>query len=80
MAYEWLAARVKTYPVHYLDKNSSRFQSGITVTTFYLAKGLEFDQVFAIYEQDTDTPLYRQAKYITATRALHELYMFALES
>ncbi len=80
MAYEWLAARVKAYPVHYLDKNSSRFQSGITVTTFYLAKGLEFDQVFAIYEQDTDTPLYRQAKYIAATRALHELYMFALES
>ncbi len=80
IAYEWLTARVKAYPVHYLDKNSSRFQSGITVTTFYLAKGLEFDQVFAIYEQDTDTPLYRQAKYIAATRALHELYMFVLES
>ena len=27
----------------YLDRNSSTFRKGLTVTTFYLAKGLEFD-------------------------------------
>lgn len=59
----------------YIDKNSSAFIKGITVTTFYLAKGLEFDQVFTIY-QENDNPLLSQAKYICATRALHELYMY----
>ena len=34
--------------VSYVDRNSSAFRKGLTVTTFYLAKGLEFDQVFAV--------------------------------
>lgn len=59
-----------------LDRDSTQFRKGVTVTTFYLAKGLEFDQVFALYEKNDNTPLHRQAKYICATRALHELYMF----
>lgn len=32
----------------YVDKESTNFHKGLTVTTFYLLKGLEFDQVFAI--------------------------------
>ena len=64
--------------ISYLDKNSSTFQKGLTVTTFYLAKGLEFDQVFAICRTEK-TPLLKQAEYICATRALHELYMYTLE-
>lgn len=35
--------------VTYMNKDSSRFKKGITVTTFYLAKGLEFDQVFTVW-------------------------------
>ena len=35
----------------YLDRNSTSFKKGLTVTTFYLAKGLEFDQVFAVFPQ-----------------------------
>lgn len=62
-----------------VDRNSSRFKKGLTVTTFYLAKGLEFDQVFAVYGSEDQSPLHRQAKYICATRALHELYMFEVE-
>lgn len=58
----------------YADRNSDRFQKGLTVTTFYLAKGLEFDQVFGVFPQE-DRCLKRQAEYICATRALHELYM-----
>ena len=36
----------------YMDRNSSAFRKGLTVTTFYLAKGLEFDQVFMIREHE----------------------------
>ena len=62
-------------PVSYMDRNTSVFKKGMTVTTFYLAKGLEFDQVFAVLGRETN-PLYKQAKYISATRALHELYIY----
>lgn len=62
--------------VSYVDRDSSNFRKGITVTTFYLAKGLEFDQVFTLYGLQKESALVRQAKYICATRALHELYMF----
>ena len=63
--------------ISYLDRNSSTFQKGLTVTTFYLAKGLEFDQVFALCREEK-TPLLKQAEYICATRALHELYMYTV--
>lgn len=61
--------------VSYVDKNSSAFHKGLTVTTFYLAKGLEFDQVFAV-RGSRKNPLSDQAAYICATRALHELYVY----
>lgn len=72
-----LFSLLKKWNVHvnYVDRNSSTFQKGLTVTTFYLAKGLEFDQVFAVLNDDKN-PLYKQAAYICATRALHELYMY----
>lgn len=61
--------------VSYIDRDSQAFKKGITVTTFYLAKGLEFDQVFVI-GGDKASPLYKQYHYIAATRALHELYVY----
>ncbi len=64
--------------VSYIDRDSSTFPKGLTVTTFYLAKGLEFDQVFTVYPDRTDD-LAKQARYICATRALHELYMYEIE-
>ena len=73
--YQILKARGEE--VHYIDRNSSVFQKGLTVTTFYLAKGLEFDQVFGVF-QDAGNPMLNQAKYICATRALHELYMYQI--
>lgn len=63
----------------YMDRNSSNFQKGLTVTTFYLAKGLEFDQVFSIFPQKAVSVLEQQARYIAATRALHELYMYDIK-
>ena len=50
--------------VTYMNKDSSRFKKGITVTTFYLAKGLEFDQVFTVWGRQPEDDLIRQAKYI----------------
>ena len=63
--------------VSYVDRNSSAFKKGLTVTTFYLAKGLEFDQVFAL-RGAKENPLKNQAEYICATRALHELYVYEI--
>lgn len=58
-----------------INRDSDRFEKGLVVTTFYLAKGLEFDQVFGVFPKEK-RPIQRQAEYITATRALHELYLF----
>ena len=60
-----------------LHRDSTNFKKGLTVTTFYMAKGLEFDQVFGVFEEE-ENPLMTQAKYICATRALHELYMYEI--
>lgn len=62
-------------PIHYIDRNSTAFEKGLTVTTYYLAKGLEFDQVFTAFPHQA-RPFIKQAAYISATRALHELYMY----
>ena len=52
--YQMLKARGEE--VHYIDRNSSAFKKGLTVTTFYLAKGLEFDQVFGVF-RDIANPM-----------------------
>ena len=61
--------------VSFIDRDSSSFRRGVTVTMYYLAKGLEFDQVF-ILGGDKENPYYSQYQYISATRALHELYVY----
>ena len=71
-AYAYL--KRKRGDVSFIHRDSSEFKKGITVTTYYLAKGLEFDQVF-ILGGDKKNPFYNQHKYIAATRALHELYV-----
>lgn len=72
-AYAYLKNRRED--VFFIDRDSSAFKKGITVTTYYLAKGLEFDQVF-ILGKNSENPFYLQYKYISATRALHELYVY----
>lgn len=64
--------------VYYIDRDSSVFRKGVTVTTYYMAKGLEFDQVF-IFGGEKDNPFFTQYRYISATRALHELYVYDVE-
>lgn len=55
------------------------YNSKDVIMPSYLAKGLEFDVVFVIQEnEDLDIPYLREDKinYIMATRALHELYIY----
>lgn len=63
---------------NYMDKETEKFKKGITVTTFYLAKGLEFDCVHIPYldYRYLDSRFGRQAYYVSATRAMHELDMY----
>lgn len=65
-------------PVSLLSAESSHMERGIVITTFYLAKGLEFDSVHVAYVQkDTYfSDYHRQILYIAATRALHELTLY----
>lgn len=67
-------------PITYMNRDSQKFKKGLTVTTFYLAKGLEFDQVFGVFDAEDKSGLAVQARYITATRALHELHMYEVNS
>ena len=59
-----------------LHRDSTNFKKGLTVTTFYMAKGLEFDQVFSVFPGEDRSPIVERTRYIAATRALHELYMY----
>lgn len=72
---EWV--RERGISIHYIDRDSTAFDRGLTVTTYYLAKGLEFDQVFTVFPEK-ERPFFQQAAYISATRALHELYMYRI--
>lgn len=56
-----------------IDKNSVKFKPGLIITTYYMAKGLEFDSVYVADGENSiyDTPLGKQALYVCATRALH---------
>lgn len=74
----YLYLKEKRDDVYYIDRDSSAFKKGITVTTFYLAKGLEFDQVFVVGGRK-EHPVFGQFRYICATRALHELYVYDMK-
>lgn len=67
--------------VHMLSPNSSKMEKGIVITTFYLAKGLEFDSVHVAYTpvEEKLTEYQHQILYIGATRALHELTIYSIE-
>lgn len=66
--------------VNMLSPNSSKMEKGIVITTFYLAKGLEFDSVHVAYAptEENLTEYQRQILYIGATRALHGLTIYSV--
>ncbi len=66
--------------VSLLSPDSNKVEKGIVITTFYLAKGLEFDSVHVAYatEEERLSEYQRQILYIAATRALHELKVYVV--
>ena len=61
-------------------KYTDRFNTGIVVAPFYLAKGLEFDKVYVMNVDKSNyySSHHRQILYICATRALFELDMYGV--
>ncbi|MFL0194793.1 HelD family protein [Clostridium sp. WILCCON 0269] len=62
--------------INLINREDMIYSSGEVILPGYFAKGLEFDAVIMIdTSQDDDT-----LKYIMATRALHELYVYKTSS
>lgn len=70
-----LFARLQSTGVHLLTAESTKFKSGVIVTTAHLAKGLEFDEVVVpfVSAQNYHTDIDRRMLYIACTRAMHRL-------
>lgn len=64
-----------TGEISIIDNTSRHFRPGLTVIPYYLAKGLEFEQVYLIDNGKTGV-IFDQARYIAATRALHLLKVY----
>lgn len=64
--------------VSLITSDTTAFKTGISVAPFYLTKGLEFDGVCIVDYDIPSESLHRQALYISATRALHELYVYRI--
>ena len=64
-----------------MDKETEKFAKGVTITTFYMAKGLEFDCVHIPFydERYSSSGFGKQALYVSATRAMHRLDMYGID-
>lgn len=76
--YEQLSERLPDMAIALLTKDTKKFKPGLCITTFYLAKGLEFDAVYLPHVEKYQTNFHRQALYINVTRALHDCQLFAV--
>ncbi|TXK75379.1 RNA polymerase recycling motor HelD [Paenibacillus sp. N3.4] len=67
-------------PLRLITKNTSTFESGVSVIPSYLAKGVEFDAVLLYdgsrhqYGRESERKLF----YTACTRAMHDLHVYAL--
>ena len=82
---KWVAKKYyellkQDFPITLLEEDTAKFPKGIVITTFYLAKGLEFDAVHVLDAklEESTSYLYKQAMYICATRALHSLHLYEI--
>lgn len=63
--------------MHLLDFESTSFLSGVIVSTAFMSKGLEFDQVIVPHcdAKNYHTSTDRQMLYVAVTRAMHGLHL-----
>jgi DNA helicase II / ATP-dependent DNA helicase PcrA len=65
-----------------IDRNTTRYQPGVTVIPAYLAKGVEFDAVI-VFDASADAYCRaheRKLLYTACTRAMHELHIYYIEA
>jgi DNA helicase-2/ATP-dependent DNA helicase PcrA len=67
--------KANTTDIHFLSSQSSAFVNGIIVTSAYMAKGLEFDEVIVPLtdKKNYKTEIDRSMLYVAVTRAMHRL-------
>ena len=60
-----------------ITKDNLNYNSSISIMPSYLSKGLEFDSVIIINENDFDKSSVLDMKllYVSKTRALHKLFL-----
>lgn len=73
--YTLLNEEIWDVPLSLITVDTTSFKTGISVSPFYLTKGLEFDGVCIIDDKMPSEDMHKQALYVEATRALHELYI-----
>jgi DNA helicase-2/ATP-dependent DNA helicase PcrA len=63
--------------VQLLHAESKMFSGGVMISTAYLAKGLEFDEVLVPFcsAKEYQSPIDRHMLYVAVTRAMHRLTM-----
>lgn len=63
------------FSVTLLDSDSRTFEQGITITTIFMSKGLEFDEVLIPYAnaETYHSEFDRSLLYVASTRAMHKL-------
>lgn len=76
--YDAIKEKLSDLEINLLTADTSSFKTGISVAPFYLTKGLEFDSVCIVDDKANNEAMHKQALYIEATRALHELCVFNL--
>lgn len=61
--------------VRLIDAESKIFSGGVIISTAYLAKGLEFDEIIVPFcrEREYSTAIDRHMLYVAVTRAMHTL-------
>lgn len=78
---KWIADKVP-HSITYLSGTQEAYQAGLVILPAYVAKGLEFDVVILapLTERYSKDELDIKLLYVACTRAMHEMYIVAIEN
>lgn len=69
--------KTKTY-INILNREDITYNGGKIIIPSYFAKGMEFDAVIIVDDASAEQKENDRLRYVMATRALHELYVYKL--